>query len=323
MAVPASRQQFRDYCLRKLGYPVIEINVDDDQIEDRIDEALKYYYDYHFDGSEKIYYRHKVTEANRGGVVSEIQVTNGGTGYSNTDTLTITGNGTGATATLSTYANGTISNVTVTAYGGNYYPAPNITINTSTGSGATLKAYNGGYITLPENIMGAVHVFPYGDPAVSSDDLFNIRYQIALNDLYTLTSVSMVPYYMVMQHLGLITDMLVGKQPFHYNRHTNKLYLDADWNKITVGSFLLVEAYEVIDPDVFTDAWGDRWLQNYATQLIKRQWGSNLTKFSGMVLPGGVQFNGEKIYNDAEQEIEKLEKEMISSYSLPVMDMIG
>ncbi len=153
--------------------------------------------------------------------------------------------------------------------------------------------------------------------------MFNIRYQIALNDLYQLTTVSLLPYYMAMQHLGTITELLVGQQPIRYNRHTNKMYVDMDWTKIDVGQYLLVEAYEVIDPDTYTNAWGDRWLQEYTTQKIKYQWGSNLTKFNGMVLPGGVQFNGERILDDAEKAIEKLEQEMISSYSLPVADMIG
>ena len=247
MTVPTSRQEFIEYCLRKLGKPVIEINVDDDQVSDRVDEALRYYADYHFDGTDKLYYKHQITETDK-----------------------------------------------------------------------TNK-----YISLPENIIGAVRVFPIADPIVRSDDLFNIRYQIALNDLYTLTSVSMVPYYMTMEHLSLIAELLVGQQPIRFNRHRNLLYVDMDWNKIRAGEYLLVEAYEVIDPDVFTDVWSDRWLQNYATAKIKYQWGSNLTKFSGMTLPGGVQFNGEKILEDARQEIEKMEQEMISSYSLPVSDMIG
>jgi hypothetical protein len=247
MAAPTTKSEFKEYCLRKLGKPVIEINVDDDQVDDRIDEALRYYYDYHFDGSDKIYYKHAVTEAD-------------------------------------------VANK---------------------------------YITLPENIIGAVSVFSIGDPSVRADDLFNIRYQIALNDLYTLTNVSVVPYYMVMEHLALLTEMLVGKVPIRYTRHKNRLYIDTDWGNLAVGSFLVIEAYEIVDPLVYNDAWNDRWLQNYATALIKRQWGSNLTKFTGMNLPGGVQFNGEKIYNDAVDEITKMETEMISGYSLPVLDMIG
>jgi hypothetical protein len=247
MAVPTTRATFKAYCLRKLGAPVIEINVDDDQVEDRIDEALKYYWDYHFDGTERVYYKHQVTETD---------ITNK-------------------------------------------------------------------YITLPENIIGAVSIFNVGDPSIRSDDLFNIRYQIALNDLYTLTSVSMVPYYMAMEHLSMLTEMLVGKQPIRFNRHTDRLYVDMDWNSFNAGQFLLVEAYQVVDPETYTDAYGDRWLQNYATELIKRQWGANLTKFTGMQLPGGVSFNGEKILDDATAAIAKMEEEMISSYSLPILDMIG
>ena len=247
MATPTTKAEFKEYCLRKLGKPVIEINVDDDQVDDRIDEAIRYYWDYHFDGSDRIYYKHQVTSDD---------VTNK-------------------------------------------------------------------YITLPENIIGAVRVFQIGDPSIRADDLFNIRYQIALNDLYTLTNVSLVPYYMVMEHLALVTELLVGQQPIRYQRHKDRLYVDMDWNTVPVGTFLLVEAYEVIDPAVYTDAWNDRWLQNYATALIKKQWGSNLTKFTGMSLPGGVQFNGEKIYDDATEEIRRMEDEMISSYSLPVLDMIG
>ena len=245
--IPTSRAEFKAYCLRKLGAPVIEINVDDDQVDDRVDEALRYYWDYHFDGSSRVYYKHQVT--------------------------------------------------------------------------STDKANK--YITLPENIIGAVRIFSVGDPSVRADDLFNIRYQIALNDLYTLTNVSLVPYYMVMEHLGLLTEMLVGQQPIRYDRHKDRLYVDMDWNTFREGDYLLVEAYEIVDPDVWTDAWNDRWLQNYCTVLIKRQWGSNLTKFTGMQLPGGVQFNGEKIYDDATAELQKMEEEMITNFSLPVLDMIG
>ena len=242
----SSRDDFKEYCLRKLGKPVIEINVDDDQVEDRVEEALKYYWDYHFDGTEKVFYKKEITEED---------VTNK-------------------------------------------------------------------YITLPQNIIGAVSIFDIGD-YIATNNLFNIRYQIALNDLYTLTYQSMVPYYMAFQQIQLLEQLLVGKQPIRYNRNTNKLFVDTDWNKLTAGYFLVVEAYSIVDPADYTDVWNDRWLQRYATELIKKQWGSNLTKFVGMQLPGGITFNGEKIYNDAHEALEKLESEMITSYSLPVTDLIG
>jgi len=246
MATPTTKDQFKEYCLRTLGKPVIEINVDDDQVDDRIDEALKYYWDYHFDGSEKTYYKYQITDADK--------------------------------------------------------------INK--------------YITMPENIIGAINLFPIGQ-GLNTNNLFNIRYQIALNDLYTLTSVSMVPYYMALTHIQFLEQMLVGQQPFRYNRNTNKFYIDTDWNILNTGDFIVIEAYQVVDPATYTDVWKDRWLLRYATCLIKQQWGANLTKFVGMTLPGGIKFNGEKIYNDAVTERAALENEMITSYSLPVTDYIG
>lgn len=326
MTTPTSKAEFKEFCLRKLGKPVIEINVDDDQVDDRIDESIRYYWDYHFDGSEKIYYKHQITANNMTGAISEVTVVNAGSAYSNTDTVVFAanGSGTGAAATLVTNANGAVTAVNVTNYGTSQYNLPpSVSITTSTGSGAVLQAYNGGYITLPENIIGVVKLFSIGDPSVRSDDMFSIRYQIALNDLYTLTSYSIVPYYMTMQHLALISEVLIGQTPIRYNRHMNRLYIDTKWSNYNAGEYLLVEAYQVVDPNIYTDAWSDRWLQNYTTQKIKQQWGANLSKFTGMQLPGGVQFNGEKLYNDATTEIAKMEAEMIDSYSLPVSDMVG
>jgi len=246
MAVPTSRSEFKEYCLRKLGKPVIEINVDDDQVEDRIDESLRYYWDYHFDGAQKLYYKHQIT--------------------------------------------------------------------------ATDKLNK--YIILPENIIGAVRIFPVGQ-SLNTMNLFNIRYQIALNDLYTLTTQSMVPYVMAMQHIQFLEEILVGQKPIRYNRHKNKLFIDMDWDLAVLNEYIVVEAYEVVDPEIYQDVWGDRWLALYASAQIKYQWGTNLTKFTGMVLPGGVQFNGEKIMDDAKAEIEALEQEMMTSYTLPAYHMVG
>ena len=246
MANPTTRAEFKENCLRRLGKPVIEINVDDDQVDDRIDEALAYYWDYHFDGSSKVHYKHQVTAQD-------------------------------------------IENK---------------------------------YITIPENIIGVVNIFDLGS-ALGTNNLFNIRYQIALNDLYTLTSVSMTPYYMALQHIQFLEYLLVGKQPLRYNRHKNILHLDMDWERIGVDNYLIVEAYEVVDPTIYADVWKDRWLLQYTTALIKRQWGANLKKVQGMQMPGGLTFNGQQIFNEAMEEIAKLEQEMVYSYSLPVTDMIG
>jgi hypothetical protein len=246
MAQPTTRDQFKEWCLRKLGKPVIEINVDKDQVDDRVDEALSFYWDYHFDGTERTFFKHQVTANN----ISE------------------------------------------------------------------------GYITVPENIIGVVNLFDIGD-ALSTNNLFNIRYQFALNEIYDLSNYNLSNYYLAMQHIQFLEELLVGKQMLRYNRHVNKLYIDMDWGKVNEGQYIIAEAYNIVDPNVYQDVWKDRWLQNYATAKIKYQWGSNLTKFSGMQLPGGVTFNGEQILQDAQAEIQRLEDEMIVSYSLPVTDMIG
>lgn len=246
MANPTSRAEFKANCLRRLGAPVIEVNVDDDQIDDRIDEALAYFWDYHFDGSERIFYKHVITQQD---------ITNK-------------------------------------------------------------------YITLPENIIGAVRIFNIGD-MISQSSLFDVRYQIALNDLYQFYRQSMVPYYMNLMQIQFLEQLLVGQQPIRYTKHRDRLHVDMDWGRVNEGNYLVVEAYEVVDPDVFTDAWKDRWLLRYTTALIKRQWGINLTKYSGVQLIGGITFNGDKIHREAVEEIEKLEAEMITSYSLPPSYMVG
>jgi hypothetical protein len=246
MAFPTTREEFKEYCLRNLGKGAHKINVTDEQIDDRIDEALQYYWDYHFDGTEKMYYKHQVVLADK-----------------------------------------------------------------------TNK-----YITLPDNIIGAVNIFTVG-AGLSTSDMFSVRYQIALNDLYSLASVSLVPYYMARQHLGVIEEILVGKQLIRYNRHRNQLFLDMDWSTINVGEYIVVEAYQIVDPDVFQEVWKDRWLLKYTTALIKRQWGVNLKKYDGMALPGGITFSGQKMYEEAIQEISEMEHDMINSYSLPLNDMYG
>ncbi len=247
MAKPTTRTEFKEYCLRALGKPVINIDVADEQVEDRVDEALRYYWDYHFDGSEKVYYKHQIT--------------------------------------------------------------------------AEDKANK--YIVLPENILGAVRIFPIGFYSSSTNNMFNVQYQIALNDLHTLTSYDVVPYYMMRQHLNVLQEVLVGEKPIRYNRHKNQLYVDMDWNVIEAGQHLMVEAYEIVDPAIWVDAWADRWLLAYCTALIKRQWGMNTKKFGKMELPGGIVFNGKEVYEEAREEIKEMEAEMINSYSLPVGDLIG
>ena len=245
MAVPSTRQELKDYCLRRLGSPVVDINVDDEQVDDRIDDALEYYQDYHYDATERVLLKHVLTQA-------EIDASE---------------------------------------------------------------------ITLNDNIIGVTRIFDIGD-AVQSSNLFNIRYQIHLNDLFDFTSTTYVPYVNAMRHIETLEEIFVGKKPIRYSRHTNTLRVDNLFEQ-TEGDYMIVDCYRIINPETYGEVYGDIWLRRYATALIKRQWGENLKKFEGMQLPGGITFNGQKIWEEATEEINKLEEEMISSYSLPVVDMMG
>jgi hypothetical protein len=234
MSIPATRDQFKAYCLRKLGHPVIKINVSDTQLDDRVDEALKFWYDYSIDGTEKIFYKYAITQQD---------ITNQ-------------------------------------------------------------------YITLPQNIIGAVRIFDIGVITSAIANPFNLNYQIALNDLYTLASSSLIPYYAMMVQLELIEEMLVGQKPIRYNRLNNLLYVDMNWGNLAVGNFLLVEAYQVIDPNTFTSAFGDRLLQNYCAALIKLNWANNIGK-TAVTLPGGVTINAEKIMEEALADVAKYEQQIM------------
>jgi hypothetical protein len=148
--------------------------------------------------------------------------------------------------------------------------------------------------------------------------LFNMKYQIVLNDIMMFNNLNIVPYYSAMQNVALIEEILVGRQPLRFNQYENKLYVDMDWSTNIVGNWIIIEAYQVVDPNEFTEVWSNAWLQEYATCLIKLQWGNNLKKFGNMALIGGMTFNGQQIYDEALQEKQVLEQQLVETYSLPL-----
>ena len=311
MATPSTRTQFKDYCLRRLGWPVLQINVDDDQVEDRIDDALSFFNDYHWDGVEKIYMKHKITDLDR----------------------------------------------------------------------------SRRWIYCPDAITSVTGVLPFDD-SNSSINMFDLRYQLRLHDLYDFTSVSYVSYEITMQHIRSLQLLFAGTPQFRFNRHQNKVFLDIDWDRdLQTGEYVIIECYRKLVPDTITltgtvtgnttsntiigygtrfdqevlendiitigseskqirhinsatqmtvidplsavsdnvsvttagisDVWNDRTLKKYATALIKRQWGENMKKFGGIQMPGGVTLNGKEIWDEAQAEIDKIEEDMHNFNSLP------
>ena len=272
MAVPSTKATLKSYCLRALGDGVIDINVSDDQADDRLDEALQYFAQYHYDGIERMYLKHQITQA-------ELD-----RGVENTTTA--------ATDKVDS----------------------DITANWLEGKG---------FIPVPDTIVSVVNVFPLNDTG-GGGNLFDVRYQLRLNDLYDFSSTSVIHYQMTMNQLDYLEHILVGETPIRFNQHQNRLYIDMDWtNKMNAGEYLVIECYRKLDPTSYTDIYDDIYLKRYATSLIKKQWGANLSKFSGVAMLGGVTMNGTDIYSQAIEEQNKLEEEIQLAFELPVNYMVG
>jgi len=262
MATPSTRETLKQYCLRNLGKPVIDINVDDDQVEDRIDEALQYFAQYHVDGVERMYLKYLVTA----------------------DDIT----------RMTTDASESVTENSVTT---TYKRADN-------------------FLVVPSSVISVINVFPLSDRA--NLNMFDVRYQLRLNDLYDFSSTSIVHYQMTMQHLDFLDHILVGEKPMRFNQLSNRLYVDMDWGTdITAGEYLIFEVYRKVDPDTYTDLYDDIYLKRYLTSLIKRQWGQNLSKFSGTAMLGGVTLNGPELFSSAIDEQQRLEEEIRLNYEEP------
>ena len=268
MATPASRENLKQYALRALGKPVIEINVDDDQLEDRIDEALQYYAQYHYDGIRRTYLKYQYTQADKDRILGNSSET------------------------------ATKNSVSTTWSEGN------------------------NFLIVPETVISVINIFPFSDKG--NLNLFDVRYQLRLNDLYDFSSTSIINYDIVLRHLDFLDHILVGEKPLRFNQHDNRLYIDMDWSEdLQVGEYLVIEAYRKLDPTVYTDVFNDIYLKRYVTALFKKQWGANLSKFNGVTMIGGVTLNGQQIYSEALTDIEKLEQEIRASYELNPAMMIG
>ena len=268
MAVPSTKATLKEYCLRALGKPVIDINVDDDQVDDRIDEAVQYFCQYHTDGVERMYLKYLVTA----------------------DDIT--------RMTTDTSESVTDNSVTTT-----YKRADN-------------------FIVVPASVISVVNIFPLSDRA--NLNMFDVRYQLRLNDLYDFSSTSIVHYEMTMRHLDFLDHILVGEKPLRFNQLSNRLYIDMDWNEdIDADEYLIIECYRKLDPTSHSNIFDDIFLKRYTTALIKRQWGQNLSKFSGTAMLGGVTLNGPELFSTAIQEQRQLEDEIRSNYEEPPHIMQG
>lgn len=307
MAV-GSREDLKQYALRALGAPVLEINVDEDQLEDRLDEALDYWNLYHYEGVEQIYMKHAIK-------ASEIVLTTPvAANYQIAER--IVGATSGAMAEVvresTRVSNGTlllVKNIVGTFQAGEVIAGSQSGL-ASTVSSVKLGEYDKKYIDIPDYVYGVTKILGMGQ-ASSSKNIFDLQYQLRLNDLYDLTSTSLIYYKTVMSHLALLDLELNGHQLFRFNRLSNRLYLDANWaTDFILGDHIIIQGYRALDPTTYGRVFNEPWLKHYVTALFKKQWATNLKKFSGIQLPGGVTLDGDKLYDEATSEIKELEDEL-------------
>ena len=250
MAIPTTRDTYIDYCKRALGDPVIEINVDEDQLDDRVDQALEYYREFHSDSMLRTYIKHQLTATD-------------------------------------------VSNK---------------------------------FIAMPANVLQVKRVLPF-QLSTQSNSMFDVKYQLMLHDITNMTSfLGDVGYFSQIQQYTQLLDMTLNGHPQHdYSYHQQRVYIHGDFEDETlkVDKFVVIEALVKIDENVYNSMWNDKWLKLYGTQLIKQQWGANLIKFSGMQLPGGVSMNGDAIYEQATQEILRLQEELRLEQEDPVAMFVG
>lgn len=242
-----SRQGLIEYCLRELGAPVVEINVDMDQVEDRVDSAISFWREFHYDAVELVYLKQEMT--------------------------------------------------------------------------ANVIAQQ--YVEISDAVVGINKVFPFYNRSQGMN-IFDVRYQILINDLYSLMSTDIIYYSMVKTQLELINQLLVGQKPIRYNKHANRLFIDMDWQRdVNPGDFIIVEAYRILDPEQFTDVYDDRLLKKLTTAYIKKQWATNVKKFSGVQLPGGVIIDGNALYQEASEEAKDIEQQIQDRFELPPDMFVG
>jgi len=276
MAKPASRQELVDYCLRKLGAPVLEINVADEQLDDLVDDALQYFNERHFDGVEKMFLKYKLTQQDieRG-----------------------------------------------RSKGGNYNREIGITTGTSPSRSVQWEE-NSNYIPVPDTVIGIERVFKLDNRTISGN-LFNVNYQLFLNDIYWFSSTEMLNYYVTKRYLEDIDWIVNPQRQIRFNKRQGRLYIDTSWDTLNPDDYILIECYRILDPNDFTKVYNDSFLKMYLTSLIKKQWGQNLIKFQGVKLPGGIELNGRQIYDDSIKELEQIRERMLSEYETAPFDLIG
>ena len=283
MASPSSRSELADYCRRQLGAPVLEINVADEQVDDIIDDAVQYFQERHFDGVSQAYLKYKITQDDIDRGRASMESGKKQTGIT---TTTATADIAGTDVTFSYYE-------------------------------------NSNFLQIPASVIGVTKIYHFDGTNTMTNNMFSVKYQMFLNDIYYWGSTELLTYAMTKTYLEDINFLLTTEKQIRFNKRMDRLYLDIDWGSVSKDDWLVIDCFRQLDPSDYARVWNDSFLKKYTTALLKRQWGQNLLKFQGVKLPGGVELNGRQIYDDAEKDLEIIREQMSNTYELPPLDMIG
>jgi len=322
----ASRQGLIDYCMRKLGAPLINIEIDESQLEDGLTDALQHFQEYHFDGIMRDYYVHRIT-------ATTIQLVSTA-GFAVGDTLQVwdTVNATvllTAAVTKITAINQSTNTITIIReIGLDKFVVGQTLTNAqlsfqSVISVITLGDVDNGWIPIPDGIVGVNTILNITNILGSADYMFNMQYQIMMTELQALTKAGASTYYQTMNYLGHLDFIMKKEKNFSFNRRTNKLFLEISWaTDVAAGDMVAAEVYRIVDPDQYSDVYNDQWLKKYTTAILKKQWGANIKKYTGMALPGGLTYNGQQIFDEALAEIKILDAEALDT-AAPLNWLVG
>ena len=285
MATPSSRSELADYCKRQLGAPVLEINIADEQVEDIMDDAIQFFQERHFDGVSQSFLKYKISQDD-------------------------------------------IDRGRATMRKGSGDKTTGITTETATteivGVSTTFTFYeNSNYLQVPPEIIGVTKIFHYDGANTITNNMFSVKYQLFLNDIYFWGATEMLTYAMTKTYLEDINFLLTTQKQIRFNQRMDRLYLDIDWGGVTVGDYFVIDCFRALNPADYARVYNDSFLKRYTVALMKRQWGQNLLKFQGVKLPGGVELNGRQIYDDAQKDLEIIREQMSNMYEMPPLDMIG
>ena len=283
MASPSNRTEFVNYCKRQLGAPVLEINIADEQVEDVIDDAVQYFQERHFDGVAQTYLKYKITQDDIDRGRASMETNKKQTGIT---TTTATADIAGTDVTFSYYE-------------------------------------NSNFLQIPASVIGVTKIYHFDGTNTMTNNMFSVKYQMFLNDIYYWGSTELLTYAMTKTYLEDINFLLTTEKQIRFNKRMDRLYLDIDWGSVSKDDYLVIDCFRQLDPNDYGRVWNDSFLKKYTTALLKRQWGQNLLKFQGVKLPGGVELNGRQIYDDAEKDLEIIREQMSNTYELPPLDMIG